>query len=214
MSIMQTYSGVAWNLLNPHFSKIFLCDILTSLERTNRFNGHTRRPLSVLKHSLLVAKLASDEARPWALLHDVHEAYVGDMTTPVAQAIEGQIRTLSAFSFSRSWNDMKACHDIEIWKAFGLAEPNAAVIAEVKRADYEALASEKEYGLYVQRDENCNMWGNLPEPCSKRKFDRCYGLNRVKARKKFINACELYGLTLPPMFPHGFVPDKKDLSNA
>ncbi len=92
---IQTWSGHALDLLDPQPSQVWLCDIAMSLERMPRFNGHTTfRTWSIAHHSLLVANLVSqaddeDDAsrRLAALLHDAHEAYIGDITSPLKMAL-------------------------------------------------------------------------------------------------------------------------------
>lgn len=73
------------NLMRP--SDVDLEDVISSLSRMVRFDGHgEREPLSVLQHSLLVLDLLIDEGNFTQLLglvHDAHEAYIGDIGTPV-----------------------------------------------------------------------------------------------------------------------------------
>ena len=61
-------------------------DIVHSLSSTNRYNGQTRTPVSVLWHSLMVEAVCADR-RPVrtleALFHDAGEAYVGDWIRPL-----------------------------------------------------------------------------------------------------------------------------------
>lgn len=54
-----------------------------ALAKTNRYNGRTREPFSVASHSVLVSRLCPPEHRAWGLLHDAHEAFLGDWTSPV-----------------------------------------------------------------------------------------------------------------------------------
>ncbi len=74
---------------------IHLFDIAHHLSRIARFNGATRNPgfpYSVAQHSMLVEALmpvtSSVPARLFALLHDAHEAYLGDLTSPVQRTIK------------------------------------------------------------------------------------------------------------------------------
>lgn len=78
----------------PLKHKIDIDDIARSLTYTNRFNGHFGY-LPVAAHSILVAALASEAAykvppqTAWAagLLHDAHEAYLGDVSTPLKRVL-------------------------------------------------------------------------------------------------------------------------------
>jgi hypothetical protein len=89
-----TRSGMLVPLNQPTADHIRLGDIAHALARIPRFNGHTVEPWSVADHSRLVARLLPDDASPTlrlaALLHDAHEAYLGDITSPVAEALRGR----------------------------------------------------------------------------------------------------------------------------
>jgi 5'-deoxynucleotidase YfbR-like HD superfamily hydrolase len=86
-----TRSGMLVPLNQPTAEHIRLGDIAHALARIPRFNGHTIEPWSVADHSRLVARLLPDDVGPTlrlaALLHDGHEAYLGDITSPVAEAL-------------------------------------------------------------------------------------------------------------------------------
>ncbi|NTT88242.1 hypothetical protein [Tabrizicola fusiformis] len=58
-----------------------------TLAKINRFGGRTREPWSVAAHSVLVERLCPPDLRPWALLHDAHEAFIGDMTGPAVDLL-------------------------------------------------------------------------------------------------------------------------------
>lgn len=62
-------------------------DVAPALARIQRFGGALRIPFSVAEHSLMMAGAAamegrSEEVQLALLLHDAHEAYLGDITTP------------------------------------------------------------------------------------------------------------------------------------
>ena len=83
MTWMQTISGRAFDLLNPRAEDVDFADIAGHLARINRYCGASVHPVSVAQHTLIVAEACPDDHRPWALLHDAHEAYLGDWLTPV-----------------------------------------------------------------------------------------------------------------------------------
>ena len=92
-------SGQAVSLLDPQPWQIILPDIVTALHRIPRFTGHAE--FSVLQHSMLVADLFAINNRGeqrgalHALIHDAHEAYIGDISNPCAKAIDQvQIRKI------------------------------------------------------------------------------------------------------------------------
>ncbi len=90
---------------------IELADIAHALSNICRFNGHCREFYSVAQHSAVCALLAAEampkgldpacglrvprgelELARWMLLHDAHEAYIGDISAPLKKwiALGGQ----------------------------------------------------------------------------------------------------------------------------
>lgn len=111
-------------------------DIAHALATINRFNGHTTRPYSVAEHSLLVADIAASRGASRAvqlacLLHDAHEAYVGDMHSPAKWAL------------GVAWIGFEAPHLANVRAALGIKTISAAARAEIKRCDLIALATER-----------------------------------------------------------------------
>jgi hypothetical protein len=88
---VDTYKGHRVELLTPTADSITFEDIARSLSRQARFNGHTKgaHPYSVAQHSVWVALYIEHHYQTapavtlQALLHDAHEAYIGDIATPV-----------------------------------------------------------------------------------------------------------------------------------
>lgn len=93
MTWIQTWSGVALDLLDPKPTDIHAEDIAAALSKINRFTGHTSSPYSVASHSLLVMHYARPEHRLQALLHDAAEYAVGDVSTPL-KAMVPQFRKI------------------------------------------------------------------------------------------------------------------------
>jgi len=81
--IVTTASGKQIDVLHPAKELIDPKDIAHGLARIQRFHGQTYLPCSVARHSLVVASIVPDEYKLEALLHDAHEAYVGDVVMPV-----------------------------------------------------------------------------------------------------------------------------------
>jgi len=87
-SVMNAYSGSMVTLRDPQPWTISLTDIARGLSGIRRFNGHLRRRITVAHHSLAVARIVRQRSRSksvvlCALLHDAHEAYIGDISSPV-----------------------------------------------------------------------------------------------------------------------------------
>jgi hypothetical protein len=84
---LQTRSGRAFPLINPEPSEVHWPDIVFALSHINRFGGHVGT-YSVAQHSILVADQLRPEWRIYGLLHDAHEAFVGDFPTPLKCALD------------------------------------------------------------------------------------------------------------------------------
>jgi len=93
---IQTRSGIAFDLLAPTPMMVDFGDIAWALARIPRFLGHTTSLCTVASHSIMVRditlRLARHSGLPRsryrelalaALLHDAHEAYIGDFISPV-----------------------------------------------------------------------------------------------------------------------------------
>lgn len=143
MTWLQTASGHAVDFLSPDPSQITAEDITTSLSRLPRFNGHTlpNKPWTVAQHSLLVEALLSPqtnkELQLAALLHDAHEAYTGDITSPLQHAITH----LNGYNPIR---DIQDSLDRTIATTFKFS-PMLFNHPEIVRADFRALALEKTF---------------------------------------------------------------------
>lgn len=89
-SIIETYLGLRFDLLNPDPKAVHIEDIAHHLSLENRYNGATRIPLSVAQHCILVSEQFTDFGeQAFALLHDAHEAYCKDITRPLKTILTG-----------------------------------------------------------------------------------------------------------------------------
>lgn len=149
---IQTFSGIAWNLEAPRADDVRLVDIAHALARICRFTGHTRgdRIYSVAQHSVLVAtyvELQHPELYLAALLHDAHEAYLGDISRPLGTLLPG-------------FAELKRAHDRVIAEWAGIA-PTDFQHPAVREADAVMLATEANTHL----PDGCKGdWGDLPPP--------------------------------------------------
>ncbi|MCB9990703.1 MAG: phosphohydrolase [Rhodospirillales bacterium] len=135
---VQTASGGRFDLIDPRASQVCIRDIAEALAKTCRFNGHTQYFYSVAQHSCLVMELlTSVDALPYGLLHDAHEAYMGDLTTPVRNLLAKE----AGYDI---WSEINQDIERVIHEAFGLKWPPHPTLAKlVKEADLVALATEK-----------------------------------------------------------------------
>jgi len=115
-------------------------DIAHSLSMQCRFNGQTPVFYSVAEHSVFVSELC--EHGKAGLLHDAHEAYLGDIIRPIREIIDDQYGILAdrvdkliceKFNINLDVCDIKRTDDIvlkmELWKFFGVS-----VTPGIKRA--------------------------------------------------------------------------------
>lgn len=122
---VQTHSGRAVDLINPQPWMIDFNDIAVHLSRINRFNGATADcAYSVAQHCAVGAKFLADRkdetgARAF-LLHDAHEAYIGDIITPVQKALDWHLHGL----FCQKLHKLKREIDEVIFAAAGMDRPS------------------------------------------------------------------------------------------
>ena len=155
---LQTATGRAFDLIEPRVEAVdFAVDIAESLARIPRFTGHVSAgPYSVAQHCVLGSDwILRDTGRPELaaafLLHDAHEAYVGDIATPIAEALTaiahsawGQDgRTATRWALS----SLKARLDRAIFEAAGIALPTDEIAGAVKLWDLRMLATERQHLL-------------------------------------------------------------------
>jgi hypothetical protein len=122
------------------------CDARTlaaHLAKINRFAGATTVPYSVAQHSVLVATMLWDrgpEAALYGLLHDAHEAFLGDIPRPARRAIAA----LWGGTFDSPIDMLSRIIDHAIHRAHGLPfRLPPATARAVYLADMRALATER-----------------------------------------------------------------------
>lgn len=135
-AVMTTASGVELDLRYPRVDRISLANISHHLAQINRFTGAARRPYSVAEHSLLVLEIMERlmtvdvHARLAGLMHDAHEAYTNDLSTPAKTEVA-------------DWPAFEGRLERVVRSAFALHAPAHDHRASVKTADLIALATER-----------------------------------------------------------------------
>lgn len=156
---VQTVSGRAVDLDMIAPAAITIRDIAAHLAKICRFAGACTSFYSVAQHSILVSNLVSDlgpEAALYGLMHDAHEAYIGDITQPAKLAISMAMGP----AFASPIDEIAMRLDRAIFQKVGLPWPvPQALTSAVKRADMRALATEKRDIMADGPD-----WGDLPPP--------------------------------------------------
>ena len=112
------------DLLNPKESDVNICFIAQALSRIPRFNGLTGDygTYSVAQHCVIGAdamyKATGDKELALSfLLHDAHEAFLGDITRPVQKCFGSD--------FCSQLESKKSKWDEVIYQTFGLTPPSA-----------------------------------------------------------------------------------------
>lgn len=108
-----------------------------ALAKINRFSGQTPEPWSVAAHSVLVEALCPPELKPWALLHDAHKAFLGDLTDPAVELL-CQCGTRSAVE--HAIQNAEARLDRRIGAAWGV--PVRSMSERLRQADQVAFLAE------------------------------------------------------------------------
>lgn len=188
-SHLELRSGIYLDYLDPKAEDIRLDDLSLSLSNTCRWGGHCDPFYSVAEHACLVHDIVASWAKAWgygpkttwqlrmgALHHDDHEAYVGDIPTP--------LKGIWADSYYEVTDQL----DIAIGDALDL-NPCVFKANDVKRADTLALFIEAEKfkpskGLHWNGRPSVValppdvIWscGNSPSVARERWLDRHYEL--------------------------------------
>lgn len=159
---LQTASGRAFDLLAPTPAMVdFTVDIPEALARIARFTGHVRAgPYSVAQHSVIGADhLFEATGDPILaahfLLHDAHEAYLGDIATPIQSALCTEIddasperpRLIHDDAARARLRGLRRRIDAAIFAAAGIDPPTDVQKSAIKNLDMRMLALERRHLL-------------------------------------------------------------------
>lgn len=131
-----TLSGTV-DLLDIQPENLTAETVASVLAKLNRFSGRTEEPWSVAAHSVLVERLCPPDLGPWALLHDAHEMFLGDITQPAVDLIA---RVGRQPQVPAAINAAKARIDRTIAHAWGMV--GRSMSHQLRRADRIALQAE------------------------------------------------------------------------
>lgn len=169
-----TRSGRQFSFVNPRPDTVAVDDIAHALSHINRFTGHTKYAYSVAQHSIAVSRYlerteASVDLQFAGLMHDAHEAYFGDISTPLKAVLpirefEDRIQAVVGEAFELT---LELMHD-----------------RRVKLADLTALAIEAEHLMPPDAVE----WDCLAPvtPEMKRRMDIPVPLQAHQAARAFL----------------------------
>lgn len=169
---IATISGRIVDLAAPTADMIDIDDIAHALSNICRYNGHVEYHYSVAQHSCVVHDLLAESAGSYALclaglLHDAHEAYTGDIVTPLKQILGGALLRTELLLDRAIYEAAGILH--EAWFANGV----------VKGADRIAYAWERRDVAYV---DGCWDVPDVALPA-----DRLIPWQPMRARDEFLH---------------------------
>jgi hypothetical protein len=152
---MRGASGEKIVLRDPASTPIMLSTIAATLGQIARFNGHTRRFYSVAEHSMHVSLLMQDahgdRGAIYGLLHDAHEAYTGDIPSPIKIVL------------GRSWEKFEGAWCDRVRRHYGVHKMAPKIEADLKVADQTALATEMRLLMRVDDSRGIDLIEPDPE---------------------------------------------------
>lgn len=139
--IVEITNGRWIDVLNPSPEDIHVEDIALSLSRAGRFGGFTSEFYSVASHTSLCIRLAglmeaSGDQMKAVALHDFHEAYLGDIPTPIKKVMTG-------------WQEIVRNLDAAIGERFGV-DPDGFESDFTNQVDHLALSIEASYLMHMK----------------------------------------------------------------
>lgn len=161
---MQTFSGKKFWPLSPRPGDFFIEDIVHALSLVCRYGGQCSKFYSVAEHCLWVSEEAGPKYALEALMHDLGEAFIGDLVRPLKNALP-------------EYRDVEKRIEVAAAQQFGLVYPWPL---EVKRADEAVLMAEAEVLMPNKPEEWVFMPGTVRAKGTVR------GLDSKTARKEFL----------------------------
>lgn len=190
-----THSGHRVEYFNVYQTTIDLSDIAIALSRIPRFLGHSEQPYSVAEHCVLGTRAilthvdADEDIRVLAakafLLHDAHEAYVGD-----AHGI--MLRTIDMGGFK----SLTKTFQTHIHDAFGILPIKASGVAAIVR-DFDDFMLKYELARIMTR---CDLTLSPKNPLSDDQIPIQLWDHKTAAQE-FLDMAQLLDLKAAPKSP-------------
>lgn len=158
---MRTWTGQLSPLPNAGNAGI-VCpmDIVMLLGRESRFGGNGDQEFTVLHHSVLVAMLWTIAGFPredliYALSHDFHEAYTGDIPSPIKR-VTPEVR--------KAIHGVETMLDGKIYNFLGIEPPSELTKKRVKLCDRASLIIESMITGPSGSDDIDQLKEDYPDP--------------------------------------------------
>jgi 5'-deoxynucleotidase YfbR-like HD superfamily hydrolase len=137
---MKTWTGVHAPIEGD--GEVNILDLIIQLGRQLRFNGFGDKEYTVLHHSMLVSliwlRMGYDPAKlVYVLVHDCHEAYTGDIPSPIKTAIGNLVGDVE-----NPISQLEEQIDKRILQHLNLPEPDDDIRMKVRTCDKLALLLE------------------------------------------------------------------------
>lgn len=131
------------------FSKLDRSELLAILNRKIRFGGQYSKANSVLSHTYMcMTQCHTDRMRDLMFMHDMHEAIIGDIVTPVKRLLVNK--------------DKIEPIDNALYNLFGVEKPDAIERMTIRSIDYTSymyevflLGGYEMVDWYFKADYNC-----------------------------------------------------------
>ncbi|RVU15209.1 hypothetical protein [Methylobacterium oryzihabitans] len=144
---IPSVNGLPIDLVTPCAAQVDFAEIAWALSQIHRYAGNARSPVSVGLHTLIGLDLCPLSLRPLWLLHDAHEARLGDWTTPAVDALGAVATEMFGEAFAAQMASVRRAlaerHDAVIHRAAGLPLPGIALREAIHTVDLRALATER-----------------------------------------------------------------------
>ena len=174
-TILTLSNGLGIDLLNPKADDIDFRSIAEHLSKENRYNGATPELIySVAEHSVRGAMAAQqatgdDQLAAYFLLHDAHEAFLKDDTTPKKRAIGAlafEHFGVLATTITASFDLLTDRIDAAVHEAAGLSwPPTHEMLGKIKHWDLRMFVTEWRDLMNGQQHPNWTPYENI-EPLS------------------------------------------------
>ena len=178
---IQTHRGHAYDLDGdgPTPDSIFIEDVAFALAHLHRYNGHAGA-YSVAQHSVLAARVAramglSAGIQRSALMHDAHEAYTGDVPSPIKRVL------------GETWRTFERRHEIAVRRRFAVPVALPSIVTTI---DLRLLITERRDLL---GGVETRPWGIDVEPFERSELAPIVRWDADESRRAFLSEADRVG---------------------